>query len=135
MSKVIKFYRVNDNYGFFSNFSDSACPEGKTSLYAEVSYTADKPLKYAKNKIKDRIMLDLNRAGILRKNDTIEAEKAYYIKYAYPVRGNKGFEKNIDRFLRSHNIYSIGRYGSWRYMSMEECIIAGKLTADYINSF
>lgn len=124
------FHRV----GFFSNFSDRVCPKGKNSLYTEVSYTADNPLKYERNKIKERIILDLNRAGILKANDRIAAEKSYYIKHAYPVCGKNGFAKTIDKFLKTHNIYSIGRYGSWRYMSMEECIIEGKLTADYINS-
>jgi protoporphyrinogen oxidase len=125
------FYRV----GFFSNFSNQVVPCGKSSLYAEVSYTKDKPLKYQSNKLKRKIVQDLNKAGILKKNDIILAEKSYNIKYAYPVCSKNMFTKVIDEFLKSHNIYSIGRYGSWRYLSMEESMIEGKLTAEYLNSF
>jgi protoporphyrinogen oxidase len=124
------FYRV----GFFSSFSKNSSPRGKSSLYAEVSHTGGKPLKYESNNMKRRIMQDLNKAGILRVNDRIIAEKAYYIKYAYPVCNKNSFVEDIDKFLKSHNIHSVGRYGSWRYMSMEECIIEGRLAADYINN-
>jgi protoporphyrinogen oxidase len=124
------FYRV----GFFSNFSNQIAPGEKSSLYAEVSYTKDKPLKYQLNKLKRKIIQDLNRTGILKKDDRILAEKYYNIKYAYPVCSKNTFTKVIDEFLKSHNIYSIGRYGSWRYLSMEESIIQGKLTAEHINN-
>ena len=124
------FYRV----GFFSNFLKKASPQNKSSLYTEVSYTVEKPLKYGRDELKKRIIRGLNKAGILKISDRIIAEKSYYIKYAYPVCNKNGFVKDIDKFLKSHNVYSIGRYGSWRYMSMEECIIEGKLTAGYINS-
>jgi protoporphyrinogen oxidase len=123
------FYRV----GFFSNFLKKCPIKNGSSLYAEVSYTADKPLRYSIAELKKRIINDLHRSGILRRNDRIIAEKLYDIKYAYPVCCKNGLVKDIDRFFKSHNVHSIGRYGSWRYMSMEECIIAGKLTADYIN--
>ncbi len=128
--KKYVFYRI----GFFSNFSKKASPQGGSSLYTEVSYSADKPLRHEKNDIKKRIIRDLNKSGMLKAGDRIIAEKIYHIKYAYPVCGKNGLVKDIDKFLKSHNVYSIGRYGSWRYMSMEDCIIEGKLTADYIKS-
>jgi UDP-galactopyranose mutase len=125
------FYRV----GFFSNFSKKVCPEKKSSLYAEVSYTADKPLKYSQPELKERIIKDLNKAGILKKNETIVAEKSYNIKYAYPISDKNQSLDAIDEFLKFYDLYSIGRYGSWRYMSMEECVAEGKIIADCINSF
>jgi UDP-galactopyranose mutase len=125
------FYRV----GFFSNFSKKVCPEKKSSLYAEVSYTSDKPLKYSKMELKERVIKDLNKAGILKKNEKIVAEKSYNIKYAYPISNKNESLDAIDEFLKFYDLYSIGRYGSWRYMSMEECVAEGKIIADCINSF
>jgi protoporphyrinogen oxidase len=127
--KKYVFYRI----GFFSNFSKKVCPTGKSSLYAEVSCAMDKPLKCARHELKRRIIQDLNKSGILKTSDKIIAEKSYYIKYAYPVSGKSFTLDIIDKFLKSHNVHSVGRYGSWKYMSMEECIMQGKLTADHIN--
>ncbi len=124
------FYRV----GFFSNFSKKIYPKGKSSLYAEISYRADKPLKYSKSKLKKKIIAGLNNAGILKKKDKIIAEELNNIKYAYPINSNNSSLKAIDKFLKFNNIYSIGRYGSWKYMSMEECILEGKIIADCINN-
>ncbi|MFA5069312.1 MAG: FAD-dependent oxidoreductase [Candidatus Omnitrophota bacterium] len=123
------FYRV----GFFSNFSGGLCPPGTSSLYAEISYTDDRPLMMCDGDIKARVIRDLKKAGILAKDDKIVYEKLYRIKYAYPVCRKDGLVKNIDDFLRAREIYSIGRYGGWKYMSMEECILNGRMTADCIN--
>ena len=38
--------------------------------------------------------------------------------------------KNIIKFLRSNNIWTIGRYGSWEYSNMEDAIIYGKNVAE-----
>lgn len=120
------FYRV----GFQSNFSKDIAPAGKSALYTEVSYTKKRPLEYGRNTIKKRILSDLRKAGILKTSDRIITEKSYDIRYAYPVRGINDFTQEIIKFLTKWDIYSIGRYGSWRYMTMEDCIMDGKLLAD-----
>lgn len=125
------FYRV----GFFSNFAESVSPDNKSSLYAEVSYTADKPLRYGCDDLTKKIIADLNKAGILKAKDRILAEKRHYIKYAYPVSSKNSPLETIDKFLKSNGVYSVGRYGSWKYMSMEDCIIHGKITAERVNDF
>jgi len=33
-------------------------------------------------------------------------------------------------FLKSNGIWSIGRYGSWKYMSMEDTMLEGKAAAE-----
>lgn len=122
----ICFFRV----GFFHNFSASLVPEGKQSLYIEVSYSKEKPLD--KNKIVLRIKDDLKKVGILGQDDSILAQLAFDINYGYPVydKNYREARQGISKFLLSSNIIPCGRYGSWRYMSMEDAIIDGKTAAE-----
>ena len=116
------FFRV----GFPHNFSSYLTPSGKSSLYAEVSYSASRPID--KDNIVLRIKKDLKKAGILTQANRICFEDINDIKYGYPVYdiNYQQSRKRILKFLAENNIISCGRYGSWRYMSMEDVILDGK---------
>jgi UDP-galactopyranose mutase len=127
--KEICFFRV----GFFHNFSPNLAPADKDSLYIEVSYPQDKPVD--KSDITFRIKDDLKKAGIIREDNQICREDINDIKYGYPI-----YDKNyslvrskISGFLLKNNIISCGRYGSWRYMSMEDALLDGKSVAESYN--
>jgi UDP-galactopyranose mutase len=126
--KKFSFFRV----GFPHNFSTSLVPYQKTSLYIEVSYSANKSIN--KNNIVRRIKDDLEKAGILTKGDQICAEDTNDIKYAYPIYDNNYIQSRakILKFLVQNNIIPCGRYGSWRYMSMEDVILDGRDVAKKI---
>jgi len=38
--------------------------------------------------------------------------------------------KIIQDYLKEKNIYSVGRYGGWKYSTMEEAILEGKEVAE-----
>lgn len=118
----ISFFRV----GFFHNFSSFLTPPNKSSLYAEVSYSKSKPLD--KDKAVLRMKEDLMMTGILGSDDKIVAEDTNDIKYGYPIYDKNYYisRKGILGFLMRNNIISCGRYGSWRYMSMEAALLDGK---------
>lgn len=123
------FFRV----GFPHNFSSSSVYPGGSSLYAEVSYSDDKPIK--KNKITGLIKEDLKKAGIIKADKEICAEDTNDIQYGYPIYDinyNRA-RKQILQYLESNNVLSCGRYGSWRYMSMEDVILDGRLTAEKVS--
>jgi protoporphyrinogen oxidase len=116
------FYRV----GFPGNFSSSLTLPGKSSLYIEVSYSRDEPID--KKKIVQRIINDLIKAGLISKRDKIIAKDIKDIKYGYIVydRNHRQSTGIVLDFLAKNHVYSIGRYGRWRYMSMEDVILDGK---------
>ncbi len=123
-------YFPEDKFCFFrigipSNFSLSVAHSGKSSVYAEVSYSINKPIN--KNKIVSKIIKDLIEAGIANSRKEICAQDVSDIKYGYPIYDinyNNSRGKILD-FLNDKDIISFGRYGSWRYMSMEDAIIDG----------
>jgi len=127
--KDFSFYRV----GFTSNFSSYLAPKGTSSIYTEVSYSKDKLLD--KKRIGKRIIKDLIKAGIITSRDRILAKLALDIKYAYSLYDHNHRESvaTIQKFLRENDIYSIGRFGSWEYLSMEDVIDQGRETAQHLN--
>jgi len=124
----ICFFRV----GFFNNFSPCSAPPGKGSLYIEVSYSKDRPID--KTDIILRIKEDLKNMGMLIKNEPICIQEINDIKYGYPIydKNYSVVRNKILRFLLKNNIIPCGRYGSWRYMSMEDVLLDGKNKAECI---
>ena len=122
------FFRV----GFFHNFSDNNAPDGKSSLYAEVSYSKNRPID--RKKIISQVLRDLHRSGILGKKNRVSVLDVNDIKYGYPIydRHYSRATSVIKEFLSRNNIIVCGRYGSWEYMSMEDTILDGKRAAEQI---
>ncbi len=125
----IPFYRV----GFYSNFSSVIVPPKKSSLYVEVSYLPDTPLN--KTDILEGIFDGLKKCGFIKSRDQIIVENILNIPYAYVIHDNFRY-KNLPKIMTSLNengIFSIGRYGSWEYMSMEDAVLQGKEVAEAIH--
>jgi hypothetical protein len=65
---------------------------------------------------------------MLKGSDRILVESVVDIPYAYVIYDD--FRKknlpSIINFLKRNSVWSIGRYGSWNYMSMEDTILEGK---------
>ena len=122
------FFRV----GFFHNFSPSLTPRDKSSLYVEVAYSPNKSID--KNKVVLHIKKDLRKMDIISQSDRICVEDINDIKYGYPIYDNNYClaRENILKFLNQNYILSCGRYGSWRYMSMEDVILEGRYTSERI---
>ncbi|MBU1870078.1 MAG: FAD-dependent oxidoreductase, partial [Candidatus Omnitrophica bacterium] len=120
--REIPFFRA----GFFHNFSSYIAPAGRGSMYIETSYSKESPLRG--NQLVPRIKQGLRKTGALNDNANILQEDINDIRYAYPIydRNYKTAREDIFKYLNLYNIIPCGRYGSWRYMSMEDVIIDGK---------
>jgi protoporphyrinogen oxidase len=123
--KDISFFRV----GFPANFSSSVTPKEKSSIYVEVSYSTHRPLD--KKTIVADVIDDLHRTGVLLKGDHPRLLDTNDIEYGYPLYDRNYFaaREGIVGFLQERGIVSCGRYGSWKYMSMEGAILDGKRAA------
>ncbi len=131
------FYRS----GFYSHFNSNMAPAGKDSIYVEISYKGDS-IKL-KNGILERdeiennlfirsILNQLKDAGIA--NGEIDLVHVNKIKPAYVIYDFYR-KNNLDKFLKQleeNEIYSIGRYGSWIYNSMEDNILQAWETVEKI---
>jgi protoporphyrinogen oxidase len=122
------FYRA----GCYSNFAAASAPSNATSLYLEISYVPEMSLD--KRAMIHAAKEGLRRCGMLSGSDRVIAEDAVDIPYAYIIYDT--FRKknlpSIMNYLKSNEVWSIGRYGSWKYMSMEDAILEGKAATEVI---
>ncbi len=125
--KRYPFYRVN----VFSTAMPSMAPAGCSSICVEM---ADR------GPIPDAAVRDtaaaLVAAGALNDvNDVVFAEPKQ-IEYAYVVFDQHYYEATrvIFAFLEQNAIHPRGRYGSWTYNAMEDCVLAGREVAALIDS-
>jgi protoporphyrinogen oxidase len=122
------FYRI----GFPTSFSMDVAPERRISIYAEIAYSDAK--KIDKNEAVSNAISDLKRCGIISDESSVEICLPMDIKYGYALYdfNRKHAVGVIKDYLEKFGIYTIGRYGSWRYMSMEDVILEGRDVAEQI---
>ncbi|HEX7508725.1 MAG TPA: FAD-dependent oxidoreductase [Polyangia bacterium] len=120
--KRYPFYRV----GIFSNAVSTMAPPGGGSFYVEL---ADRgPVSEA---VVRESVLGLAEMGAITSAADVLFADAREIDYAYVVFDDQYYAATsaIFAFLESHAIYPRGRYGSWTYNAMEDCLIAGREVA------
>lgn len=131
--KEFIFYRV----GFPTNFSSYLAPSPASSCYIEIAYKDGQINVNDKKqieKITQKAISHLQKAKILKKNDKILVKNILDLKYAYVVYDFKR-RQNLDliqNYLQKNNIYSIGRYGAWKYSTMVEALAEGQQMAQYL---
>lgn len=125
--KEYPFYRI----GFPHNFADSMAPSGCSSLYGELSHIglsqqkAEQLTKTALQKTKEILKIE---------QKDIVTEKIISISHAYVIY-NFWREQYLPRLLNrleQQGIYSTGRYGAWKYSSMQEAVLDGKKVAEMV---
>jgi protoporphyrinogen oxidase len=124
--KHLIMYRV----GFPSNLSPHMCPEGTSSICAEIAYRSMRRL--SKGKLIERVIQDLESIGLLHQIDRFLVRRAIDTNYGYVIY-DRHWSKSVSiihEYLRRHNVLSIGRYGGWEYSGMEEAVLQGWTAAE-----
>ncbi len=122
----ISFFRV----GFPGTLSDRSSPAGTSLLYVEVAVSPEHQLSL--NTVADQVVIDLQRVGLIGDLQDVILQYPVAIPFAYIVYDREHHEatKGIHQFLREQGIWSIGRYGRWRYTTMEDAIRDGRDAAE-----
>jgi protoporphyrinogen oxidase len=109
------FYRVT----YLSNYSPYMTPDKEThySLLCETSYSEFKPVNG--RRIVDDTIQGLINAGLIADcdRDDICDTWVYHADYSYPTPSveRDGILSKVIPYLESHEIYSRGRFGMWKY--------------------
>jgi len=120
-SKDCNYYRV----GFYDNILN----QDKLSMYIEIGYSKDDIItKEEIDKQLDLTLKNLRKQEIIDDETILEDYVSIIMDPAYVHINHNTNEKikNYFNSLESKNIYSIGRYGSWTYCSMEDCMVEAK---------
>jgi protoporphyrinogen oxidase len=121
--KNIPFYRIT----IPGNLNPMNCPENHFALTLE--FGGD---MYQNQLALDSSIKSLRKMGLLKENNSNFEFHWRLLNCGYVIYDSNREDalKNIIKFLRSNNIWTIGRYGSWEYSNMEDAIIYGKNVAD-----
>lgn len=123
----ICFYRV----GFYDNIFESE----RMSLYVELGYPAATKLDQGEVlAARERVLGDLRKLGIVT-DQKLVSEHHVVLDPAY-VHITKRSIADVDakkEQLAAHGVYSIGRYGSWTYCSIEDSILEARALADRLD--
>jgi len=126
-------YFPEDQYCFYRvGFYDNVLGQDKMSLYVELGFKPEQ--KVSAETYLERVLADLKKAGIVHDEQLADYEMIV-MNPAY-VHINERSTKHCQRMkgnLKKHHIYSIGRYGSWTYCSIEDNIIEAKELAKALN--
>lgn len=115
------FYRI----GYYDNIIGG----DKMSLYVEIGFPENEELKNESIYL-ERVLDDLRKTGIVTSQKLVDYE-VILMNPAY-VHINKKSTEALNKYkhlLAQKDIYSIGRYGSWTYCSIEDNIIEARTLA------
>jgi protoporphyrinogen oxidase len=123
--KCIPFYR----FGVYSHISSEMNPRGTTALYVETAFSDKSPLPDM-IRLLDDVLSTLERLGWISKSDCLVVS-ANWIDFAYVLfdHSREKIVKEILEILQHYDVYPIGRYGLWDYISMEDTILRSIETA------
>lgn len=121
------FYRIT----YFSNYSpfNVPDPESYSSILCEISVGTSMRIK--SGEVVKETVNSLIKSGIIREDDKKRIATAWRerLPYAYPIPtlGRDDALKIIENYLNSRGIFSVGRFGGWRYEkgNMDHSFLAG----------
>ncbi len=123
--KNFRFYRV----GYYDNIFST----NKMSLYVEIGFNSDEKIN---EKLElEKVLSDLEKTKIKSPKQKLISYSSIIMSPAYVHINSKNLSEiqKIKESLALKNVYSIGRYGSWTYCSIEDNIIEAKNLLDKIN--
>lgn len=121
------FYRV----GFYDNILG----QDRTSLYVEIGFGKDQEIGDT-DSLLERTLNDLIAAGIITDKQHLVAHNMVVMNPAYVhiTQRSEADKREQMRRLAEHNIYSIGRYGEWKYCSLEDNMYDAFMLSKQIDS-
>ncbi len=123
--KDVIFYRV----GYYDNILGT----DRMSLYVEIGFQENQTLE-KEGLYLERVLDDLRRLGIVTTQHLVDYE-AVLMDPAYVHINKKGNDAlaSYKAQLAAKDVYSIGRYGSWTYCSIEDNMLEAQALANNIS--
>ena len=116
-SKDINFYRV----GFYDVILDT----DRLSMYVEIGYSDNVEITEAEIYRQLKLTLEnLHRCGIITNHKLVSYNHIVMNPaYVHITEESQSGVVDLKEKLSKYDIYTIGRYGSWTYCSIEDCML------------
>ena len=126
--RELSFYRL----GFYDNIFGT----DRMSMYVELGRAKDAVIEPPDvEAARERVLADLKRCGVVTDHELV----AHHHVVLDPAYVHITKESNADvaakkKVLATRGVYSVGRYGSWTYCSIEDNIVEARELADTFNA-
>ena len=91
-------------------------------MYVEIGLSPNEEL--VESEILTRVISDLKKVGIIDTHELIDYECiTMNPAYVHVSQKANSIKADVKAKLDLHSIYSIGRYGDWKYCSIEDSMI------------
>ena len=110
------FYRV----GFYSNVDSNNAPKGMVSLSVELAFLPGQDIN-----IEEKTAQIITELQSWRWIGQVHVTDPTIVRCAYTWLYNREDRDNALAWLKEHDIYSIGRYGKWKFQGMTDSIKDG----------
>jgi protoporphyrinogen oxidase len=118
-------------------FAASNAPPGCGSIQAEVYFSAKyRPFDGDLGAVKQKVLADLRRCGLVQEDDKVMLCTAKYLPYANVIfdLDRKESLGIVHDYLDEHDVHYCGRYGDWKYIWTDQSFISGMKAADSVSS-
>jgi protoporphyrinogen oxidase len=121
------FYRI----GFYDNIFDT----DRMSLYVEIGYPSHVSIDQGVvDSQRTRVLADLRRVGIVDDHELVSHHSVVLDPaYVHITKESVAAVAKAKEILATRGVYSIGRYGSWTYCSIEDNIVEARALAARFN--
>lgn len=111
---------------YMHEFDPGSAPEDGWGLMAELTEPQEMPLR-SPDEIVSAAAADVRRARALPAGCEVIEARAWVSDPAYIVQtaGLEDFLKQVNDFLKRHDVHTLGRYGRWEYSSMGQVMRDG----------
>ncbi len=121
--RELPFYRV----GFYDNIFD----EERMSIYVEIGLARDSQVE--PERALNETLKGLEKVGILEDNELVASHRIVLDPaYVHITAQSVGAVEHYKKLLAPFRVFSIGRYGSWTYCSIEDNVVEARETAKFI---
>ena len=118
------FYRV----GFYNNIFKT----NRMSLYVEIGMKKDEQVN--EQILLSKVLTDLEKSGVIVDQELIEYQMIVMNPaYVHITKQSKDIYETWNKKNNPNGLFSIGRYGSWTYCSIEDNIIQAKNLAHLLS--
>ena len=119
-------YFPEPEYPFFrivfpSNICPNLAPENGSVISVEISQPDPNRLEQLETTVREQLV----KLGFVRQSSDIQLTARHCFEHAYPVHdhGREGRVARLLQFFQSQGVWSFGRFGGWRYCSIDDNIV------------
>ena len=118
--------KLSTRVSFTEKFSPNNAPPGKTGIQVETYGSEYRALPSDHAEVERRVLDELAEMGLIRDLEAVETIKVTHVPQGNPIfdLNRRAAMRTITPFLDRMGVSRVGRYGEWKYLMTDACIVS-----------